>query len=1575
MRFMTTELWVFNKQREDGWVDWNEEKISLIEEGELSYSVGRFRSKISIFKDFFKELNFIYKENHSLNRFFEDGEIKVRIYKNYHHIVSFDPVHKTLNLDSKLNPDLVPVYLFSFYYALSRANNISEDAIFLNFASFFASLEKEYLIKLTSLYSDSTTYDSGSHFYKFLSKLSLELNEETLYRETQLLRRRSYIGILPLNWDLSIDESLVNSYSDNLTQALTANSFKYEERMISSSNIKEILSEASETTIVDRSNIELELKKLESSLRVAFSSVDNSIEKHLIAANFYLQDILFLCSAKSAKYKEFMNSFGLFAEQVNAIFEFYFQKAEKDSKFYDKSYSKLNNHHKNVMDQYNSLRLSLQKSYQQKETIYLCSLDEELNDAIGNSMEASSCPFINVDSSLWFKSLPNLFFLPKSIEAEDEIGDKVTKREKSKIAFDLSPKFIQDELGLNDISLASDDFTLMESCINSDALQNFKELRFLGANALEAEIMSYENKFIDIFGAFSKIISRGQIKAMILSYGIDFEQWKALDAFYGELSQFQFKQLKESLEASIKELKKLQLLYKSKAFEESLEFDWGLVQDLDCLVCNGEKNKNVEYLNDLVLLSQSMKVSNKDSRMLVIDSSTNTNSSIFGYDQVCEWVSLGGAFVSSEISLLENASFSKKVESEKLWAKKFLNLILSGEELAFEDLKKQAKLEYPKIKEAFANALKINAPVKILERYKVSMKTLLKVSNYEDILEIDFSDWLVLGGRWVLNGESRENLEYVVDLFTSSEKLRTVIKKDYENLELFVSSMRDVEDIIASNKRAFIEKESSGKKIYMNNRPSSLSKDELYSLFASWDATVQKLEALIVDDSYIHDSYIKDTSDHVGLDNADAKSLLDKMSNILGEVLASMLYSAQEAGTEGMSLVEFEKDLLLVKQYLSASNIPLEIFKEIIFGKKDKQSIYKKIAANASANNDLLSLSKLGEMLYLTFLLSSISHSENEISLVNNIKTFFSNYLNHDEVDYVPYLFMNKFVGDIYGIDDEHYLNLESRQRVFELACKTGDKIYKFIHFFISTKTSLKETGLKYRDFLIGDFSRGIVPMFYQHETICLEERFWDCMRALADCTKSLANKAALPVIIKNAAWSSLFPQQLSNNKETEQVAIVALANTGATDFDELFINSSFAYRSKLEFDYSTGLEYSKLLLMAPYLTNEGKINKFMSSFDSEVLSVPDCDYIFPFENASKGLKYDLNNRGFINAMVVLKDFSKSKLPKPDLLCASKNQLQYVQGKTLEWGVPEICSKLGSDLLEELPGLSEKINQNSFEVPATMTMNSHAKSLVNPSFIERLIAGYVNNEVVIKKTTPRDFMSLMLRAYQTINGNKGLSFYFELSSANSNHFEKKKVFTGEPIELMPPFIANRIHKLVDEYGDALLKEFLPVYAKEYAIDNDIKIIENSSGFSNAYTLSAVFDFVPYIFVVRHNSEGVMKKYKVDCVDNLSGGLDYFYIYNDQKILIASGDNHEDSLVNLEKVVKETIASQNSAQAFEEDSTRRPELIIDIGLALLNINRNISDFAFISHETLDEWCRDWAVVARDYQLKRNDEILV
>ena len=641
------------------------------------------------------------------------------------------------------------------------------------------------------------------------------------------------------------------------------------------------------------------------------------------------------------------------------------------------------------------------------------------------------------------------------------------------------------------------------------------------------------------------------------------------------------------------------------------------------------------------------------------------------------------------------------------------------------------------------------------------------------------------------------------------------------------------------------------------------------------------------------------------------------------------------------------------------------------------------------------------ELLLVNYLISLTIACDDQNLMINKLSEFFDEYINVHEDDYPPYVFHKLCAGAAYGFGDEYFLDPKLRIEMFKLSFATGQNIYKLLHKLITEKTILNKSSVIYRDSVVGDFENGLIPICYQHQAISIEERFWDCMKALRNFVRNYHDRHPLPIIIKggSATRAKLFYDK--SDEDFKLNFIVGLSSIGKHSWDLPLVLRSPIFR---ETRINKKGPFKTVTCFAPYLNEDGTIKQIYTSFDTEFLRTKAVEFIAPFnysqEDALNAAELK-NEYGYIHALVNLEE---ADLPKPDITMSAHTHPQYINGFTASIGVPEIWSYLNMQqmyskteltsildivgveslkqinfskgaftsldevklkLQEELEklnasyiedwllksskesggrGISDKLNihkdyeeiaefifRKSFTDDIVMQefVPNNAKAFIETDFYQEILDTFIESGISLNIDNPKDDLFFTMRSFQSIAGIKGYLFSVNAANVTVNAGQGAKLFYGEPILIMPPYFANKLQFLLDSYGDMILKKAIPEHAKHFAIQKGLKIYDYESNLSNIYMLNGLFDYIPYIYVERMQDETAIRL-KVQCEENCYGGLDYFYTYLGEKIMLCSAKNHQDSINALEDLMKDIKAEESS----------RDETNIDLDLAIIELNSGL-----------------------------------
>lgn len=1110
------------------------------------------------------------------------------------------------------------------------------------------------------------------------------------------------------------------------------------------------------------------------------------------------------------------------------------------------------------------------------------------------------------------------------------------------------------------------------------------------------------DKLVSIFSSLENPLDYELIEACILNYGSDFRKWSVLNKRLVNYDENFVEDLYGNLDKLKAELKYLETFTKGFYKDPYMAY-----QSCDVIQLNSDHRELIELTDKLVELRLLMEINNPDSLLVLIDNPQQAKKPFLDYDATREWLALGGTVASHMVSSNKYLEWAREVEQEKNWAKLHVQKLLvqeldeEQEKLYYQELKKNFEfldLKRDLLKQKYFSAKTTSVSKKRLERYEHSLKTLSKLSQkkeiFDDYKNIDFDSWLVLGGRWVLNGETAQNINFIKNLFKDI---------NVKSLELYVTE----EKAIAINTQSRLIKQSGSTKesdLLVLNAAESISfreeqeKENLYKVLKinlieeqlKKYSSIKDHEKLIQISSGVFEKYIT---------HYDAS--LEKKYKAWSELAAIILLYENFLNSIDPGFCNDLKNLIYSKDEIEQK----ENFEAIFGDHQENQGSLKNVAAKLKVKlpeNGLDFLNSLIELLIFNQLITLTINCQDENIMINQLGSFFDLYLNIHEEDYPPYVYHKLCAGTVYGFDVDYFKENSSRERMFKLSFSTGQNIYKLLHKLVTKKTILNLCSSSYKDSLIGDYENGIIPLCYQHQTICIEERFWDCMKALRNFIRNYHDRHPLPIIIKGESANS---QTLFGDGETsaKTIYIVGLSSIGKHSWDLPLVLRSPIFRDA-KIDTNTKVSYSTVTCFATHLNEDGHLKQIYTSFRPDYLEANNIKYIPPFENSEE--KYELNQYGFAHALINFE--SETELPKPSLIMSAHTHPQYVNGFTASLQIPEVWSYLNmlqmyskTELtqildLASIPSLKQ-INFNQAQFNSKVEINEYlksefkkynckyvedwllksskesggrgisnvlnihrdfdeianfiiekgqsddivmqefvpnnAKAFIESEFLNEIKEVFVESGIALNTEKPSPDLYFTMRSFQSISGIKGYLFSVNAANVTVNAGQGAKLFYGEPIFIMPPYFANKLQHLLDNYGDSLLKKAIPEHAKIFAIKNKVKIYEHPGNISNIFMLNGLFDYIPYLYVTREldlDGELIEQNFKVHCVENCFGGLDYFYNFRGVKEILVSERTHENSLLAIENLIKE----------IKSETNNRAEKNIDLELAVIELNSGL-----------------------------------
>jgi hypothetical protein len=1143
------------------------------------------------------------------------------------------------------------------------------------------------------------------------------------------------------------------------------------------------------------------------------------------------------------------------------------------------------------------------------------------------------------------------------------------------------------------------------------------------------------NKIKLLSQKFARPLNDDQIKASLISYGSDFENWPLLNKRLEELDNIieadklaaEFLNLKA-------DLKYLEIYEKGFYKDYKLAF-----QGIDIVQLNSDHSELISLMDNLPLVKNLMQINNPDSLLILVDNPQQAKKPFLDYERTLEWLALGGTVCSHMIAAKKYQEWEAQVRREKDWAKLAIKMMVSQElerdEQEFyneylKSAKKNANLHRDIILQKYNSAKDTFASHKYLMRYQKLIKHYASLRNL-DLDYLTFDTWLLLGGRWVLNGQKQANIDYVLRMFGKYDKelLRTFVTNG--NLNISLSSISRAIKQSGSTKEADLLVSDASESIDLREKQTSES--QAYNLrklsIEFWSKEITNLINTENVENLLN-MYQKVCDEQF---NARESEKNDQI-HLLGKLLVVLENYAEHFKKYSL---EFYQDIH--KLINCKTEIDIHAHLKLIFGdhQSNHGSFERLASAYKSAEQNLDDLSILVEMVYISYLHLLTINIDEPNAYINVLAKFFDAYINVHEEDFPPYAFHRLCAGNSYGFSNDYYTDPQLRIAMFEYASASARNLYRALKYLVSEKTILAVSSLEYKNLLIGDFNENKVPYCYEHAIICPEERFWDCMRALRNFVRNYHDKHPLPVIVKETSTDELFGQEI--DEAVDLVFIAGLSNPGKHSWDLPLVFKSPILREEVLIDQSRN-QFVAIATFTPYLTEDGCMSDLYTSINPEVLET--LEYVAPYADS----KYDLNDYDFVHIVARL---SKKAQIKPNLTMSAHTHAQYQAGLTKKIAVPEVWSELSMRQMyskvelnrilrcaaikglaqinfaqtdyttkdELLSAIKDKTENGKFDhieywilkasrdsggrnisdklslhkdidkivdfiylklqtddVVMQEFVPNNARAFIQNDFYKLIIDSFAEDGVAIKAETPYPNLNFAMRSFQSLSGIKGQLFSVSAASVTVNAGQGAKLFYGNPKFIMPKFLAPRIQKLFEDYGDRILKKAIPEHSLDFAKRHKLKLIDLPGGFSNCYMLNGLFDYIPYYYIKAEVPEsGDIRSFKVFAEENIYGGLDFFYNYFGRKVVLASANNQADALKAIERKYAQIQAAENTG--IEIDCGVDLAVIeLNSGLGQANLLQKAIDFAneYFSDNTLDEnmfidWIKDLSYVARKSQL--------
>lgn len=416
--------------------------------------------------------------------------------------------------------------------------------------------------------------------------------------------------------------------------------------------------------------------------------------------------------------------------------------------------------------------------------------------------------------------------------------------------------------------------------------------------------------------------------------------------------------------------------------------------------------------------------------------------------------------------------------------------------------------------------------------YRYVSEALSKVARGLTLSQVDFGTWVILGGRYVLNGKFDKEeihqwrLRYEQALKSLSRKaipafsdqeveeiIHTFVKPKYIPPQ---KEFRERETGIAGSLKAVEERTARLAKRQVRRREAQRTAALMARKRAFYKTQAESMDALPI---------------------MSVQEFYQKAKAILGEgrsPLSQEDFGEFIAWTKGMLLKLIQDSL--PSCHTLAQEIKAHI-NDFLAGGEFFVQEYKCLATDTARlaehlredKQKLELIAKAEELLDIVLIIQkTIDKLDDPEGLMLEIARFFDLTINNHIFDYIPYHYHKERGYGFEGMD---------REEKFELAARRHRWLYTYIRHLIVTYTPLREMGPDYQNIWLGDADRGILGLGIRVEDPI--QRFWFSYARLRDVAVLFHEGYPFPELFPN-----LDPSIIEGDKGVNVVIVYPHGNT-----------------------------------------------------------------------------------------------------------------------------------------------------------------------------------------------------------------------------------------------------------------------------------------------------------------------------------------------------------------------------------------------------------------------------------------------
>jgi len=572
---------------------------------------------------------------------------------------------------------------------------------------------------------------------------------------------------------------------------------------------------------------------------------------------------------------------------------------------------------------------------------------------------------------------------------------------------------------------------------------------------------------------------------------------------------------------------------------------WTGLQGIDVLNLGVPHDALRSVLGDLPRLYATMTHTRPDSAVALVDSPTGAQWRVMNNTMVREWLALGGNYAAIGVGPGIIEGLREEVTRQRQDAQELFDAITAGDFATAQAVYERMRADITDLKVEEALAEEQDARERGMprpERYRVAAEARGRVRGGLALANLDFGTWLVLGGQWILNGRTEEEVNAARRSFEQAlSPYRAARARDAAQTH----SAAHVDETIRATLTFKYEKPPEGFRQAETGLGGSLKEREARKTSAAGRMKARRLEAMRA--TALRDR--KNAFDAVSVAPETAfDALYTQAKSALGDPIQEQVPQADFGKFLGYTRASFHAFIDTVVPAGEARDKYHREVDALLTGGELSDASYKKLAVMLNKISDGISpddnaalqdAARLGELLDIALLVEKTIFAETPEDVWVGVAQFFDATMNNHIFDYTPYHW------DLHSGNTKTgavgYRGL-SRDGIFALSQARWQWIYAFARNQLLTRTELRDASSEEQGRLIGDYRGENRVLAVGVEGATDAEAFWFSCARLRDLCVLRHDNYPTPRTLDNVD-----PAAIDADTRVNDVVMYPIGNTTVT--------------------------------------------------------------------------------------------------------------------------------------------------------------------------------------------------------------------------------------------------------------------------------------------------------------------------------------------------------------------------------------------------------------------------------------------